>query len=188
MGFDYYFGVPHVGQYPHIFIENHRVVNLDPSDPIQIELDEQWKKSKVSYLERLGVPDHRVKGGRKARYEHEDLAITLTQKAVQRIEAQQQEEPFFLYFAHRNPHGPIAPNKRFKGTSEIGPYGDFLNELDWSVGEILGALERGGFSDNTIVILSSDNGGVSDYQPSKVAKINGHRINGPLFGQKNGSL
>lgn len=56
--------------------------------------------------------------------------------------------------------------------------------MDWSVGEILDALDRKGLSENTIVFLSSDNGGVLDYRPSKIIEINGHRINGPFFGQK----
>jgi len=184
VGFDYFFGVPHVGQFPHIFIENHRIVNLDPQDPIEIVLDPRWQEEKVSYLQRLeGNPKHRFTGGRAAKYENEDLAVRLTEKAVEWIE-QQQQEPFFLYFAHRNVHGPLRPHERFVGTSEIGVYGDFINELDWSVGEILDALDRKGFLDNTLILFSSDNGGVEDYKPSKFIEINGHPVNGPYFGQK----
>lgn len=181
VGFDYFFGVPHVGQYPHVYIENHRIVGLDPRDPIKIVLDPKWNRA--SYLQRLGVPTHTFTGGVAARYQHEDLGVKLTEKTVEWID-QQRKEPFFLYVAHRDPHGPYRPHARFKGTSEIGAYGDMINELDWSVGEILKALERRGLTDRTLVIFASDNGGVTDYRDSKVAEVAGHKLNGPWFGQK----
>lgn len=181
VGFDYFFGVPHVGQFPHVYIENHRIVGLDPKDPIKIVLDPKWNRA--SYLQRLGTPAHTFTGGAAAKYEHEDLAVKLTEKTVAWID-RQPREPFFLYVAHRNPHSPYRPNPRFKGTSEIGAYGDMINELDWSVGEILKALDRRGLTDHTFVLFASDNGGVTDYQESKVAEIAGHRLNGPWFGQK----
>ena len=71
------------------------------------------------------------------------MALVLTEKAVEWRQgaAQKAKKPFFLYFAHRNVHGPYAPNERFKGKSEIGVYGDFLLELDWSIGEILNTID-----------------------------------------------
>ena len=182
VGFDYFYGIPHVGQKPHVYIENHHVVGLEEGDSMEIVLDKRWV-DRASYLQRIGVPAHQFKGNEDARYEHEDLALHLTNKAVDWIETKS-KEPFFLYFAHRNVHGPITPNPRFDGTSEIGKYGDFVHELDWSVGEILTALDREGLDDNTIVIFSSDNGGVTDYRDSKKIEIDGHYINGPFFGQK----
>jgi arylsulfatase A-like enzyme len=182
VGFDYFYGIPHVGQKPHVFIENHHVVGLDEEDSMRIVLDKQWL-DRPSYLKRIGVPAHQFAGNESARYEHEELAVQLTGKAVEWLE-DEREEPFFLYFAHRNVHAPLKPNPRFAGTSEIGVYGDFINELDWSVGEILKALDREGLTDSTIVFLSSDNGGVKDYLGSKIIEYNGHRPNGPFFGQK----
>lgn len=137
-GFDYFFGIPHVGQKPHIFIENHHVVGLSGKDSMQIVLDERWLYRR-SYLERIGVPAHQFKGNESARYKHENLAVKLTEKAVEYIE-NQESEPFCLYFAHRNIHSPRIPDPRFIGGSEIGIYGDFIDEFDWSVGEILDAL------------------------------------------------
>jgi arylsulfatase A len=102
---------------------------------------------------------------------------------VKWIEQQKSGEPFFLYFPHRNPHGPHIPAPRFNGTSGIGAYGDFMNEFDWSVGEVLAALDRKGLAENTIVILSSDNGGATNFMRG-VAEVKGHRLNGPLLGQK----
>ncbi len=182
VGFDYFYGIPHVGQKPHVFIENHHVVGLEEGDTMEIVLDERWEDRPV-YLERIGVPAHSFKGNEEVRYEHEELAVHLTRKAVDWIETRR-KEPFFLYFAHRNVHGPIIPNPRFRGATEIGVYGDFIKELDWSVGEILDALDREGLTENTLVIMSSDNGAVKDYLDSKIIEYNGHRPNGPFFGQK----
>lgn len=182
VGFDYFFGIPHTGQHPHVFIENHNVVGLDPNDPIRIVLDRHWQEQKHSYLERLGTPDHTFTGGSKALYKTDEVGVELTSRAVRWIE-QQKHEPFFLYFAHPAPHAPIIPNARFKNSSSVGPYGDLVTELDWSVGEILKALSRQGLSERTILIFTSDNGGVTTYR-EEIAEINGHRLNGPFFGQK----
>ena len=187
IGFDYFWGVPHVGQEPHVFIENHHVLGLDKSRKMEIQLDKRWQ-GQLSYLERKPppAPAHGFIGEESARYAHEALAVALTTKAVDWIENQDTKKtaarPFFLYVAHRNVHAPITPNPRFKGTSDIGVYGDFINELDWSVGEILKALERKGLSKNTIVVFASDNGGVN-YAP-KTIDLKGHKPNAPFSGQK----
>jgi len=68
------------------------------------------------------------------------------------------EKPFFLYLAHSMPHIPLAVSDKFKGKSSQGLYGDVMMELDWSVGEIMNALDEYGLSENTLVILTSDNG------------------------------
>jgi arylsulfatase A-like enzyme len=186
VGFDYFFGVPHVGQIPHVFIENHGVVNLDASDPVRILADRRpgWD---TDYLHRARTenPDLGVSGGKQATYQHEELAIKLTEKAVAWIAQQKKERPFFLHFCPRNVHAPIAPARRFRNTSQCGPYGDFIHEFDWSVGEILGVLDQHGFTSNTIVILSSDNGAINEgYRPGPKAEYQGHLANGPLRGQK----
>jgi arylsulfatase A-like enzyme len=185
VGFDYFFGIPHVGQYPHVFIENHRVVGLDPADPLRLIPDPR-RRDRKSYLEARGLtPNHLFEGGKAARYEHEDLAVRLTGRAVAWLKSQDGRTPFFLYFAARNVHAPLKPNPRFAGKSRIGVYGDFLLELDWSVGEILKALDEKGFTQNTLVFFSSDNGAVAmDHKPASVVDYNGHRANGPLRGQK----
>lgn len=183
IGFDYFYGIPHVGQQPHMFIENHRVVGLNESDSMEIILDKRYL-NRASYEDRGNMPPaHEFKGYDSAKYKHEDVAIQITERAVDWIN-NQRDAPFFLYFAPRNVHGPLIPNPRFNGTSKIGVYGDFLNELDWSVGEVMKALDSNGISDNTIIILASDNGAVKDYLESKIVDYNGHKPNGPLFGQK----
>jgi arylsulfatase A len=186
VGFDYFWGVPHVGQLPHVIIENHRVLGLSSDDPIRILPDKRPGYEK-DYLHRprLGTTTALgVEGGNSARYKHEDLAVMLTKRTVGWLGEQSAEQPFFLYMAHRNIHGPLRPNKRFKGKSEIGTYGDFIRELDWSVGEVLRALDEKGLAKNTLVLFSSDNGGVVRYKPTDSASIKGHKVNGPLRGQK----
>jgi len=81
----------------------------------------------------------------------------LTQEAVNFIE-QSKREPFFLYFAHKDPHQPNYPSKRFLDSSEGGLYGDTVQEVDWSVGEVLSCLERNNLVRDTIIIFTSDNG------------------------------
>ena len=165
VGFDSYFGVPVTNaQAPYVYVENHRVAGLDPRDPIQL-----GPENKTS----------RMTGGTAARYKADELALTLTAKAVNVIE-RSKDNPFFLYFAPCNIHGPYTPNARFRGTSACGVYCDFIREFDWSVGEILSALDRTGAADNTLVILTSDNGAV--YTPE--AYNMGHRCNADLLGQK----
>jgi len=67
-------------------------------------------------------------------------------------------QPFFLYFALTTPHKPVLPAKRFQGKSRLGPYGDFLMQVDWTVGQVVRTLEEAGVRDNTLLILTSDNG------------------------------
>jgi len=80
-----------------------------------------------------------------------------TEAAVRFIE-ESRVEPFFLYLAHKDPHQPFFPSEAFAGRSAAGPYGDAVSELDWSVGEVVAALQRRGIAGNTLVVVTSDNG------------------------------
>ena len=86
-----------------------------------------------------------------------ELTRRYTEKAVSFIK-DHSKEPFFLYFAHTFPHIPLYTNARFEGTSKRGLYGDVVEEIDWSVGEVLKALRENGLDENTFVIFTSDNG------------------------------
>jgi arylsulfatase A len=91
---------------------------------------------------------------------HEDqaqLTTWYTERAVQFIE-KNKDQPFFLYVAHNMPHVPLHVSDKFKGKSVRGLYGDVIEEIDWSVGEILSALKKNGLDDNTFVLFTSDNG------------------------------
>ncbi|MFL9842982.1 sulfatase family protein [Flavobacterium rhizosphaerae] len=85
------------------------------------------------------------------------LTAELTEKAVKFINAEK-KKPFFLYLAHPMPHAPLVPSDRFKGKSGMGLFGDVIMELDWSLGEIMKALDENGIAENTILIVTSDNG------------------------------
>lgn len=87
----------------------------------------------------------------------ETLTPRYTERAVQFIE-RSKDKPFFLYFPHTYPHIPLAASSKFRGKSAQGLYGDVVEELDWSVGEVLKALARNGLAENTLVVFSSDNG------------------------------
>jgi arylsulfatase A-like enzyme len=87
----------------------------------------------------------------------ETLTPRYTEQAVRFI-ARSRRNPFFLYMPHTYPHIPLAASERFRGKSGAGPYGDAVEEIDWSAGQILGALNSHGLDRNTLVIFSSDNG------------------------------
>ena len=184
VGFDYFFGLPIVNSYPpYVFVENHRVVDLDPNDPIG-EMESRY----------LG----KMEGAEAARWNENELALELTARTVSLIEERaQQEEPFFLYYAPHQPHRPYTPNARFKGASDFGVYGDFIEELDWSVGEVFDTLDRLELAENTLVIFSSDNGGLTNPASASAQRGAGygdgapppaptldHSANGPFRGGK----
>ncbi|MGH9370179.1 MAG: sulfatase-like hydrolase/transferase, partial [Vicinamibacterales bacterium] len=115
----------------------------------------------------------------------EDMADVFTGKAVAFIE-QHKDRPFFLFFALHDPHVPRVPHPRFVGQSGMGPRGDAIVQADWSVGEVLAALDRLKLADNTLVILTSDNGPVVDdgYKDDAVEKLGTHKPSGPYRGGK----
>ena len=108
-----------------------------------------------------GLPFPRFirEGPRAEGFDPGEVLDELTARAVAYIDARATEShPFFLYLPLTAPHKPVWPAGRFKGTTEIGPYADFVSQMDWSVGQILDALKRNGIEDDTLVIFTSDNG------------------------------
>ncbi len=89
--------------------------------------------------------------------EQSGLNRRLTREAVRFVE-RNAHRPFFLYLAHTAPHIPLAASAEFAGSSRAGTYGDVVQELDWSVGELLDALARNGIAENTVLLFTSDNG------------------------------
>ncbi|MCY1723462.1 arylsulfatase [Prolixibacteraceae bacterium Z1-6] len=138
-GFDYYFGDDVPNFPPYTFIENKKVVKIPTVDKPNSLFGGKGKMAEGWTLEGV-MPE-------------------ITQKSVEYINrASKNNEPFFLYFALTAPHTPIAPAAQFEGKSKAGRYGDFVYEVDWSVGQIISALEENGINDNTLVIFTSDNG------------------------------
>jgi len=187
LGFDYFFGVPVVNSHPpFVFVENHRVVGLDPADPLVWALGAPNPNTReFTQKECEAKPgQYGFSGGKAAHalYDDEQVMTKLTEKAVEWIAANK-DKPFFLYLATTAIHHPFTPHPRFKGTSGAGIYGDFVQELDWSVGEVLAAIGKAGVADNTLVIFTSDNGGMPNSGGMKAMEL-GHRLNGDLQGFK----
>jgi len=203
IGFDYSFLIPAtLDRVPCVFVENHRVVKLDPKDPIQVSYKKPFPgeptgrqnpdllKMRPSHGHDQAIVDGVSRigymiGGKSALWTDENIVDVLTSKAHDFID-HSRNEPFFLYFATPEIHVPRMPNPRFVGKTEMGPRGDSIAELDWSVGEILKSLERNGLTQNTLIILSSDNGPVVDdgYQDKAVEKLGSHKPAGPFRGGK----
>jgi len=98
----------------------------------------------------------------------------LTSKAVEYIGKHAgAKTPFFMYLALNSPHLPIVPTKEFVGKSGLGPYGDFVMQTDWSVGQVMEALDKAGIADNTLLIFTSDNG-FSPQANGKALEEKGH--------------
>ena len=191
LGFDYYFGMPVVNSAPpYVYVENDKIIGSDPEDPLEY-LEKENRKGKTTPITPIKAKEaqrspNQFRGAVKAHEMFNDYEVgtTLTNKATQWIK-DRGEDPFFLYFATTNVHHPFTPSKRFQGTSESGVYGDFVHELDWIVGEVRKTLEETGKADNTLIIFTSDNGGMFNLGGRTAAKL-GHSINGKLLGSKFG--
>ena len=135
----------------------------------------------VNGIGRIGF----MRGGGTALWKDENIADSITTRAVEFIRSHG-DEPFFLYFAANDVHVPRFPHERFRGKTEMGLRGDAIVEFDWSVGEILDALDELGIADNTLVILTSDNGPVIDdgYEDRAEELLGGHNPSGDLRGRK----
>lgn len=178
IGFDEFFGLPATNdRVPTVYVRGHRVVNLDPADPIHYTYDAKVAKERgmagyVAGHQRIGF----MSGGKAAWWNDQTMADTFTREAVDFIE-RNRAMPFFLYFASHDVHAPNLPNPRFHNTTGLGKRADMVSELDWSVGEILKTLDRLGLTQDTLVIFSSDNGGGPTNE-------GGHQPNGPWRGKK----
>jgi arylsulfatase A-like enzyme len=207
IGFDYSFILAATGdRVPCVYVENERIVNLDPKDPIFVDYEKNFDgeptgklnpellkmhpshghdMSIVNGISRIGF----MKGGKSALWKDEEMADVITSKAVEYIE-KNKNKPFFLYFATQDAHVPRVPNPRFVGSSGMGPRGDAIIEFDWSVGEVMKTLKKLGLEKNTIVVLSSDNGPVVDdgYKDQAVELLGNHRPAGDFRGGKYSSF
>ena len=206
VGFDRSFIIPATGdRVPCVYVEDGRVVGYDPADPIRVSYgmpvgDEPTgarnpelltlrpshghDNTIINGISRIGF----MSGGKAARWNDEAMADTITDRAVAFLESHKDKQPFFLFFSTHDVHVPRVPHPRFRGASEHGTRGDVIQELDASVGRVLGALDRLGLAEGTLVVFTSDNGGVLDdgYQDGSGDDRSGHRPNGPLRGFKGG--
>lgn len=203
VGFDYsYIMAATQDRVPTVYIENNHVVRLDPSDPIEINYQEnfpgeptgmdnpemlklKWHhghyNSIVNGISRIGY----MKGGNSALWVDENMADTFLVRAQNYI-MEHKEEPFFLYYALQQPHVPRIPHPRFVGKTDLGARGDVIVEADWCIGELIGTLEAEGLLENTLIILSSDNGPVLNdgYYDESDTRVGKHKQAGQLRGGK----
>ena len=142
-GFDYYFGVSaSLDMAPYVYIRDDRFTKL-PS----------IQQSAVKF------PHFVRKGPRAEDFVIDEVLDRITQEAVSFIvESARGDKPFFLYVPFTAPHKPTQPHARFRGKTKLGEYGDFVAQTDWSVGEILNAIDVAGVGENTLVVFTSDNG------------------------------
>ncbi|MFT7619085.1 MAG: arylsulfatase A [Planctomycetota bacterium] len=145
LGFDYFFGIPaSLDMVPYVYVENERVIAA-PTEKVSVGKRQAFHRS----------------GPAAPGFKHEEVLPTCTSKAVDYLDSQGRSanhKPFFLYFPLSAPHAPIVPASRFQGATKLGAYGDFVHQVDWSVGEVMKALKRNGLDENTLVIFTADNG------------------------------
>lgn len=189
IGFDYHFGVPaNHGDLTGVYVENRYVYGLKSGKiPTGMKLpgpDADDPSFKPTYT----AEDTESGRGNilpldAARRVNEKVMPTLTDRAVSWITHQKNAAPFFLYFTPVAVHNPVTPDKDLVGSSKAGPFGDWIHELDRSVGRVLEALDKSDLAKNTLVIFSSDNGGVKEPQRTDSVQTRalnaGLAVNGP---------
>jgi arylsulfatase A-like enzyme len=223
IGFDYSFIMPATGdRVPCVYLENHRVVGLEPGDPIEVHYGKMNAVTATKFNEPTGK-DHPellkmnlsqghdgtivngisrigfMSGGKRARWDDETIADTLSSKACAFIEKSSAradhpgksteraaEKPFFLYLATHDIHVPRVPSKRYRGSSGCGVRGDVIQQFDGTVGEVMATLQRLHLAENTLVIVTSDNGPVLNdgYDDDADQDFKGLYPAGPLRGGK----
>ena len=171
VGFDYFFGIPaSLDMTPYVYVENEHLVEA-ATDSVA-----------ASEMRRNGGGGFWRGGAIAPGFRHIDVLPTITDRAVAFIEGQEgSAAPFFLYLAFSAPHTPWLPTAEFVDRSGAGPYGDFVTQVDAAIGSVLDALTRTGSDDNTLVLVTSDNG--AHWLESDIQQ-HGHRANGALRGQK----
>jgi arylsulfatase A-like enzyme len=169
-GFDSFFGIPaSLDMVPYVHVENDRVLALPTAQSEKSPLPNYFDG--VFWREGPAAPGFR----------HRDVLPELTRRAEQFIQSQTADHRFLLYFALTSPHTPWVPTGEFRGSTELGEYGDFVTQTDAAVGRVMAALESRKLADNTLIIFTSDNGAIP--LPPRFA-ASGHKPNGPWRGQK----
>lgn len=159
-GFEHFFGIAaSLDMPPFAWIEQDRFTEFPSAD-------KKWVRTG------LAAPS----------FEAIDVVPTLVQRASDFLRGHG-DKPIFLYLALTSPHTPLVPTKEFAGKSSLGPYGDFVMETDWAVGEVLNAIDAAGLRDSTLVIFTSDNG-CAPYIGVKDLEAKGHYPSAQFRGYK----
>ncbi len=204
LGFDYhYIQAATADRVPCVYIENGQVADYDPSAPIEVSYRQNFPgeptgrlnpelltKQKPSHghdmsivngISRIGF----MKGGGKALWRDEDIADSIVSHAVRFIE-NNRRNPFFVYLCTNDVHVPRQPNERFRGKSPMGLRGEAILQFDWTVRQLTDALRRMGLDQNTLILITSDNGPVLDdgYADRAEELAGDHKPGGPFRGAK----
>ncbi len=148
-GFDEYLGIPYSNDMWPVHFDG-TPLNEDNAG------NRKWK---LRYPQLPLIEDNELAAEIRTLQDQDTITTRYTERAVDFINRQKDSaNPFFLYLAHSMPHVPLGVSDKFKGKSEQGMYGDVIMEIDWSVGQVLNALEQNNFTKNTLVIYTSDNG------------------------------
>ena len=208
IGFDYsYIMAATADRVPCVFIENGRVANFDAEAPIEVSYEKNFPgeptarehpelltkqrsshghdQAIVNGIGRIGY----MKGGGRALWKDENLADSILSHAIAFIKGEKgraDDKPFFLYLCTNDVHVPRYPHERFRGKSPMGLRGDAILQFDWTVGQIMDALRQAGLEENTLIVLTSDNGPVLDdgYDDQALRLAATHRAGGPFRGAK----
>lgn len=203
IGFDYhYIQAATADRVPCVYLEQDTVANYDPSAPIYVSYRENFpgeptgvshrhalkldwthghNQSIVDSIGRIGY----MKGGGKALWRDENIADSIAAHS-RRFIMEHKDEPFFMYLCTNDVHVPRWPHERFRGKNPMGLRGDAISSFDWTVGEVLKALDEAGVRDNTLLVITSDNGPVMDdgYDDHAAELLNGHEPTAGRRGDK----
>jgi len=203
IGFDHCFLLPTTNdRVPQVYVQDHRVLNLDPDDPLWVgrkkpspdhptgrthretlKMDWDYGHNGTIHngISRIGF----YTGGHAARFRDEDLSDEWVKQSNDWIE-QHKDEPFFLFFSSHDIHVPRIPHERFQGKTKLGYRGDAIVQLDWCVGELMKTLDKHNLAESTLVVFCSDNGPVLNdgYKDGAVDKNGDHTPAGPFGGGK----
>ncbi len=169
-GFDYSYILPaSLDMPPYCYLENHHLTELPTAYTNGNKLESGytgpfWREGKMS-----------------PSFDFHGVLPTFVTKSLDFLKKQTKENPFFLYIPLAAPHTPWVPSNDYKGKSKVGEYGDFVQQVDAAVGQLLNALEESGLSNNTIVIFASDNGPY--WRPNFVEQFS-HKAAGQFRGMK----
>ena len=204
LGFDYsYIMAATADRVPCVFIEQGHIANFDPASPIEVSYRQNFEgeptgasnpelltklrpshghnMSIVNGISRIGY----MKGGGKALWRDEDIADSITAHAL-RFMDENKDAPFFMYLCANDIHVPRMPHERFRGKSPMGLRGEAILSLDEMVGAVTEKLDELGIRENTLLIITSDNGPVLDdgYDDRSEELVGDHKPGGPFRGGK----
>ncbi len=166
LGFDYYFGISaSLDMPPYVFIENDKVTSLPTTE-------KKWIRSGPAAVD----------------FEAIDVLPALTNRSIELIDRFSKDahsgKPFFLYLALASPHTPVLPTKEWQGKSGLSDYADFVMQTDAAIGDVLARLDKNQLTENTLVIVTSDNGFAPPGDPQNELRKSGHLPSGPFRGSK----